>query len=506
MLLSVLVPSGLSSLDTIYEEIRDLPNHLGFKIEFLIAERLCKSTETLSRLLGLECEYIKFKIFSVNKNDTIGSVLNQLCLQALGTYCTCFNNNFKYIDSFLIEARSKIHTNKSDLFLKIELCEIYKDNVSKFPFEGKFSDGFLRKINDEIQPVVIWKKVVYKIAGFFDDKLNTSSDIDFEIRLQKILPDRGSVLKINVGGLNKYQTIDINRINKNLIFHKNNKKICDANKLPKEYNNTFFFCMSHRLPLYSLPNFVNLVNVSPDSSFGDYFSFDLLQDFFTHEELLLGELGIFVAYDILSAIDAEKFKNHYVALCYYRKFFSAYELGPTIKRGGPIHIVHPNQVDFEFVANSIAGQLIIPPIIKLKKGTVLDAYAKLHCLSDFLFATQLAFDIGVLNSDEIGDFMNTDRFIHWAHGGCTLPLPIFLTLVSKLRSVYNAIVASGYRSPIRQIPYQRRWVAFYLERLSSFFLVKYYEACSGKLSKLHNVNLPEEGLDVFNPGGLSQMN
>lgn len=505
MLISVLVPSGTVNIESMLFFTRNLLLLLPeCKIELLICNIKYLCNTSIDDLCSLEKKNLRIKVFDVDGKHTIGNLLSLLFEEALGTYCIIFRQiSFEFISSS-ITASAVLKNNPNSLYLTI-------DNAGHRT--GPVVDKVVRLGCVDVLPLIkphdpfcsdypiIWKRVCYFLVGGFNSSLHLSADIDFERKLQQQLPERASRLEVpskesNDGRLYLFQCAASNKyLNLYTVFFKKNKP-------PKSYKNTFFFCLSHKQPLYRLPEFVNLIDVSVDAQIGDYHASELLPDFLTWEELLLGELGIFVACDILRTLDFGDLNNHYVSFSYYRKFFATSALGPLISTGDPIHTVFPDGVDYAAVADDIAGRLVAPPVIKYEDKTVLEAYVDSHCLDDYLFATELAVEIGVLDAAELDEFLGTRRFIHWAHAGCTLPLPLFFELVDKLRRLFLAILAAGYRSPIRYIPYQRRWVAYYFERLASFFLLKHYPVWQVPQGHLHNVNLPEEGLGVFNPGGL----
>jgi len=174
-----------------------------------------------------------------------------------------------------------------------------------------------------------------------------------------------------------------------------------------------------------------------------------------------------------------------------------------VANGEPIRVVCSDDVDFVAVADGVAGHLVGPTVTKLLGRTMAECYANSHCIEDYLFATSLAVDLGVLEAGERAEFLRSREFVHWAHAGCSLPVSFFIEHVEKLLKTYGAIVASGYRSPLRAVPYQRRWVAFFFERLSSFLLMKHFSNWRGPRGIIHNVNTRVEGLECFRPGGLS---
>lgn len=500
MRISILVPEYFFDLNFILKEINSRPKKFNYSLEFLISDS--KAAQGLYFGKHQEFNFQNFSVLFINADDcnTIGEKLNNLFKKGTGTYFISLRHNTAVNLLLLDRFIASIEKNNDSL------CFVF--NSLPRPL-GSISESLeVKHLVEEVslnkainyEKLMVWKRASYIIIGGFDKKLNLSADIDFENRLLKISRSFICQKILNRHAETNFNSAHNDTLSSNKFLTSIPSNInCDP---PKSHKKTFFFCLSHRTPLYELPGYVNLINVSSNTSIGDYQSSDFISDFTNWEELLLGEVGIFVVSDLLRTLDISKLNDHFVALCYYRKFFSTSTFGPPVITGDPIYTVLQNDVSYALVADEIAGRFVKPTITEYNNLTVLEAYSQSHCLEDYLFATQLAVKIGILKPTEVDEFLSMNRFIHWAHASCTIPLSLFLEITDKLRSLLITIIASGYRSPLRHIPYQRRWVAFYFERLSSYFLIKHYPDWNAQQSRLHNVNLQHEGVGVFNPGGL----
>lgn len=498
MRISILLPEIFSNIDYILSKLNTILIDLNCDAELIVGRNLKSNTEDLKDALGINNNRIHPVIIDTEGCKTFGETFTKLFKNGTGTFFICLRLNTAYDLLFFKNFYDEHENNLNTLGYVLKLKQSSsKASADSFDFDH-------RKLTQNsfacCENLIIWKRVAYFLVGGFNGNLHLSADIDFERRLQAFCK-RVSIIDVtNSSQVPDFElALDNQRASS---FLKSQLSPFLYLKPPETFKNTFFFCLSHKAPLYQLPWFVNCINVSADRLIGGYQASEFFTNFATLEELLLGEIGIFVVYQILSNIKIENSHEYFVSLCYFRKFYSITTFGPLVSTGDPVYTVLGHDVDFSTIANEIAGRLVKPNIIEYDDESVLEAYSQSHHLDDYLFATQVAVKIGVLDSAETDNFLKTHRFIHWAHAGCTLPLPLFLEITDKLLRLLNAIVASGYRSPFRYIPYQRRWLAFYFERLSSYLLLKHYPDLQAPEGKLHNVNLPEEGLGVFNPGGL----
>ncbi|MFI3185343.1 MAG: hypothetical protein QX198_05115 [Methylococcaceae bacterium] len=496
-LLSVLIASALDSR-LLEESLKNLTCHQDYNIEVLVAIRGENSNESEDLIRGVCKKFPKVKCFNL-PYLSLGATLNYLFNKARGTLCVTLHQGVTVPNEFFDTCIPLFYSQPELLVIRAEV-----DNRAYFAYRenhlnGEYEVDLSQYINSSSPRdyVAVWKRVAHILIGGFDDRLHTAADIDFLERLINSFPLRVKLLDkpiLGASGVTAPNQLERKPSAQSLLSQ--------TYSPPKIYKNTFFFCLTHKQPLYKLPEFVNVINVSPEKTFGDYHSPDFLPDFMLWEELLLGELGIFVAEDLLTSLQVRNPESYYVAFCYYRKFFSLSELGQPLYNGDPIYTVIQDTIDYQVIADEIANRLVAPMPTEFKHQTVLGAYSQSHFAGDFLFATRLAIKLGIIQRNEENEFLFGTQFCHWAHAGCTLPLPLFFFLVKDLRALFYAITASGYRSPIRNRPYQRRWIAFFFERLSSYLLLKHYPSSQVPTGKLHNVNLASEGLGVFNPGGL----
>lgn len=494
-LLSVLIASALD-LEQLESYIGNITTHSNYDVEVLVAVG-CDFNEASHAARNVREKYPYVKCFSL-PYLSFGAALNYLFNKARGTLCVALHPGVTVPNEFFDTCIRLFSSQPELLVIRAEVGNKADLSCLKSRLNGQCEID-LSQYNNSSRPreyVAVWKRVAHVLIGGFDERLHTAADADFLERLIDSLPLRVKLLDKPI--LSSSGVAVPHQLESKLSAHSFQNQTYLP---PKIYKNTFFFCLTHKKPLYKLPEFVNVINVSSEKTFGDYHSPDFLPDFMLWEELLLGELGIFVAEDLLKSLQIQNPEINYVVFCYYRKFFSLSEFGPLLDNGDPIHTVLEGTVDYQVVADEVANRLVAPMATEYKHQTVLDAYSQSHFAGDFLFATRLAVDLGIIQHGEENEFLFGTQFCHWAHAGCTLPLPLFFYLVKSLRTLFYAIATSGYRSPVRNIAYQRRWVAFFFERLSSYLLLKHYPSQQVPAGQLHNVNLGSEGLGVFYPGG-----
>ncbi|MEB3352621.1 MAG: hypothetical protein VKM34_00055 [Cyanobacteriota bacterium] len=285
------------------------------------------------------------------------------------------------------------------------------------------------------------------------------------------------------------------------------------------HKDTYFFSWCHKLPLYPYPEWMTLVKTMPFSGNG-ILAEPLIPRFHLFYHYLKGDVGIFAARRLLEELepDVGKRRDRFVCSTSYRKFVSPVQIGTAAENQSGVWIVAPGDVDVPSLLDSMAGRIVLPQFLgSLKCMAVAAQYGRAHSLSDYLLAVHLLLRDDLLSSDQALDFLRMPVHMLWGFCAGTLRVDHFIEVAAKLELAVATILKSGYSSSFGwESEYQERWLAFFMERLSSHLyldclaregLFSWQDdgglACNESVSQGYNcnVNLPHEPPAVLGLGG-----
>ena len=222
----------------------------------------------------------------------------------------------------------------------------------------------------------------------------------------------------------------------------------------KVHKNTCHFCLTHKEPIYSVPRGItNIIDIGTNNDFeSDIIAKNVLGDFECWEEMWLGECGVLCAAEANKRYKGKEIIDR-VVLSYYRKFVSVEKHGPECTKHKGVYITHADNLDMYKVYDQCSGKDIGTPIDE--SFNVYEQYSSAHCQEDWEAGIRMAVESGVLTKEEADELNKTNKFIHWAHGSCSLSSKELIEIGDKMKKLHDTCMSMKYISPLRDKPYQK---------------------------------------------------
>ena len=168
-------------------------------------------------------------------------------------------------------------------------------------------------------------------------------------------------------------------------------------------------------------------------------------------------------------------ENCYVCGTSYRKFIAPRAVGEAAANM-PNHcrILVEDTFDLTSMWVEMGNQIIIPRFLNYQERMgVTVAYARDHAsFSDYLACIAILLDEGILNAQDAINFLAMHGHFLWGFAG-TLKIRHFLLIANLFEKAAFALLKNGYVSKADWTgDHQYRWMAFFLERLTSFFYLR----------------------------------
>ncbi|MFM7312299.1 MAG: hypothetical protein ACKO0M_03880 [Cyanobium sp.] len=242
------------------------------------------------------------------------------------------------------------------------------------------------------------------------------------------------------------------------------------------HNNTYSFCLCHRPPLFQCPEWITLIKTRPFNELPGQDAHELVPKYSLLYHHLCGDVGVFAVRRLLEQLDASpaRASELFVSITSYRKLIALEQHGQPAGNLPGVWVAQEGSFDATQAIEATHGKVVIPQIInhQVPLGVAL-AYAASHALEDYLAGTQILLKDDILNPRQAIDFLEMSAHFIWGGFAGTLRLDHFLELADNLEKATLSILRSGYVSQKGWTDtYQERWIAFFLERLSSFWYLE----------------------------------
>lgn len=228
-------------------------------------------------------------------------------------------------------------------------------------------------------------------------------------------------------------------------------------------------CIAHVSPFFELPDDVLLIKtrdfnhknigISLPSYIRGRFQAQTIPDYTPDYAWLVIE-------DILSGAP-EKIDR--VCILLHRKIVVPHQQGLFIKNENTFYDVGKN-VSLDTILPIITKKRIFFPRLE-RFDSIISQYARSHSLADFIELTEICLKIGILERSEVNRFAYSQ--IMTRGGGLigVIPADILLVICSKIRALVVYALCHGFKPAQSGHPYQARALSFFIERLSSYFLL-----------------------------------
>lgn len=201
---------------------------------------------------------------------------------------------------------------------------------------------------------------------------------------------------------------------------------------------------------------------------------------------LIGEYAsLFMLCDKLNS---ENLREGSITICQYRRFVLNVSLGMQSENVPWCRFLTPDQMrdfdpgdKFNPLNNNVS--LLATPI-SIPNG-ILSQYGSCHHIRDIMMFSATLIDFGLLEENEVSDFLNSKVLIPSPSCG-TFEIAGFMDIIDILQKATDAFFSTNYK--IYTDHYQQRVIGFLLERLHSFLLIK---------------NLSQKGLNPFEMVGFT---
>lgn len=160
-----------------------------------------------------------------------------------------------------------------------------------------------------------------------------------------------------------------------------------------------------------------------------------------------------------------------VTICQYRRFLVNTNIGKPFSNAPYCNQIEPVVIesaaeDFAFLTMPTQGEWLIGKTLLLQNGIV-GNYSQAHILRDLLRLISDSVDEGLMSNQVAIDFMLSNRFIPAPSVG-TYPGRWYMNTLRVLEELALQFYKKGF---ILRDGYQRRSVAFMLERIHSYMLL-----------------------------------
>lgn len=238
----------------------------------------------------------------------------------------------------------------------------------------------------------------------------------------------------------------------------------------------YFFCIAHEPPWFDLPDHVEVVATGKYQANGRLNIRDSRRTIGTGSlngdnfyPYLTGTAGSLYISELLQERPTE---GRSVCVFQYRKLISSTPIGtPAVNYPFMRMLGMPFGKDrLAEILASYATNLLVPHPFIMSEG-MLAQYATYHRVEDFLLLTRLAIEHQVLLASEITTFFDTRLFVPGGIEFGIFPCYLYIGLLERLRPIVDEFLTR--HAPIEpHHGYQRRALSFFVERLSSYLLLK----------------------------------
>lgn len=202
--------------------------------------------------------------------------------------------------------------------------------------------------------------------------------------------------------------------------------------------------------------------------------------------------------------EADAGPNDLITICQHRRFVL------NVKSGAPAKNLPARVIAQDTIKHLSFGPELFPregqnyligSTMKLKEG-MMHQYARCHHIRDLLrFCSDLV-DAELLTDDEAEEFLNQKSLMPAPSCG-TFELHLFFEIMDFLETATEVFLSSGYKS--YEDIYQFRVVAFLLERLNSWLLLKRMRQMSLDFKKIAGFTTIVSDSTVVQRGGTNRL-
>ena len=272
-----------------------------------------------------------------------------------------------------------------------------------------------------------------------------------------------------------------------------------------------YLCICHRPPVFSLPDYVNLVQTGdfstdlPSLSVKEY----LCSIGVNPPSSYLADYAYLLIRDALLKVRGEV---DVVVTLQHRKICCTRPVGIPARNMSHSWLCPGIGINTHDELDLIKGDTLLACPHFYASG-VMAMYAKTHVLQDYVKLSGLCLDSGVITDEECLA-MAAEKVLFWCPGVGALPYEGALYLYDCASSYAMAIHQAGYVCAYPDHPYQKRAISFYAERLMSQKLMAWLKDTgrmqvtpTGELvmpnsiiGYLHNCSEGDQNTDFQQPG------
>lgn len=230
-------------------------------------------------------------------------------------------------------------------------------------------------------------------------------------------------------------------------------------------------CIAHTSPFFELPPYVLLLKTRDYKHPNISISLpSYLRGRFPSQDIpsYIPDYAWLVLEDILNA-SAGRIDR--ICLFLHRKLLVTHRQGVLMRDANTFFDLACN-IDLNVVLPSIMdSQFFLPHLLRFADG-IIGSYSRFHHLQDFVSLAKICVQIGVLGRGEVDHFARSSLMIPGGGLLGVVPASVMLAVCAKVRALVVYVLCNGFKPTLPDHPYQARALSFFIERLSSYFVLR----------------------------------